>query len=136
MDDHGFPHVLTSTCAPWLAAALDDPYHDAAKARVDECMTSDRDDHDDVVDESDLRRGQDSANAVWGNKPSVLVGDFLFSRAFQLMVGDGDIAVLKILSDASAIISEGEVLQLLNIGNTDIDEAAYLRVIQYKTANY
>lgn len=51
MDDHGFPHVLTSTCAPWLAAALDDPYHDAAKARVDECMTSDRDDHDDVVDE-------------------------------------------------------------------------------------
>ncbi len=90
--------------------------------------------HDDVVDESDLRRGQDSANAVWGNKPSVLVGDFLFSRAFQLMVGDGDIAVLKILSDASAIISEGEVLQLLTANNTETSESDYLEVIRAKTA--
>lgn len=90
--------------------------------------------HDDVVDESDLRRGQDSANAVWGNKPSVLVGDFLFSRAFQLMVGDGDVAVLKILSDASAIISEGEVLQLLTANNTETSESDYLEVIRAKTA--
>ncbi|MEZ5647427.1 MAG: polyprenyl synthetase family protein [Alphaproteobacteria bacterium] len=90
--------------------------------------------HDDVVDESALRRGQDSANAVWGNKPSVLVGDFLFSRAFQIMVADGDRAVLKILSDASAIIAEGEVLQLLTANDTETSESDYLEVIQAKTA--
>ncbi|HMK68244.1 MAG TPA: polyprenyl synthetase family protein, partial [Stellaceae bacterium] len=69
--------------------------------------------HDDVVDASDLRRGLATANAVWGNKPSVLVGDFLFSRAFELMVADGSLEVLGILSRASAIIAEGEVLQLV-----------------------
>lgn len=90
--------------------------------------------HDDVVDESDLRRGRDTANAVWGNQASVLVGDFLFSRAFQLMVGDGSLKVLKILSDASAVIAEGEVHQLFTTNNVETDEAAYLQVIESKTA--
>src|SRR5262249_25616937 len=67
--------------------------------------------HDDVVDASDLRRGRDTANAVWGNKPAILVGDFLFSRSFELMVQDGSLRVLEILSRASAIIAQGEVLQ-------------------------
>ncbi len=90
--------------------------------------------HDDVVDASDERRGQKSANAVFGNEASVLVGDFLFSRAFQLMVEDGNLHVLKILSDASAIIAQGEVLQLSTQGNlaTGLDD--YLEVIKGKTA--
>lgn len=90
--------------------------------------------HDDVVDASDERRGQKSANAVFGNEASVLVGDFLFSRAFQLMVEDGNLHVLKILSDASAIIAQGEVLQLSTQGNlaTSLDD--YLEVIKGKTA--
>ena len=90
--------------------------------------------HDDVVDESDLRRGLDTANAVWGNKPSVLVGDFLFSRAFQLMVEDGSLEVLKILSNASAVIAEGEVRQLITSNNTATSEEDYLEVIRSKTA--
>jgi octaprenyl-diphosphate synthase len=90
--------------------------------------------HDDVVDASDLRRGLATANAVWGNKPSVLVGDFLFSRAFQLMVEDGSLAVLDILSRASAVIAEGEVLQLVTSNDIDTTEADYLRVIDAKTA--
>lgn len=90
--------------------------------------------HDDVVDESELRRGQASANAVWGNQASVLVGDFLFSRAFQVMVADGSLKVLKILSDASAVIAEGEVLQLMTTGDTATGEANYLEVITAKTA--
>src|SRR5882724_4954114 len=90
--------------------------------------------HDDVVDASDLRRGLATANAVWGNKPSVLVGDFLFSRAFQLMVEDGSLKVLGILSHASAVIAEGEVLQLVTSNDTATDEAAYLQVIRSKTA--
>ena len=90
--------------------------------------------HDDVVDGSMLRRGQESANALWGNEASVLVGDFLFSRAFQLMVSDGSLKVLKILSDASAIIAEGEVLQLLTTNDTETSEEAYLEVIRSKTA--
>tara|TARA_B100000513_G_scaffold25223_1_gene9723 strand:- start:247 stop:1263 length:1017 start_codon:yes stop_codon:yes gene_type:complete len=90
--------------------------------------------HDDVVDESELRRGQASANAVWGNQASVLVGDFLFSRAFQVMVSDGSLKVLKILSDASAVIAEGEVLQLMTTGDTATGEANYLEVITAKTA--
>ena len=80
--------------------------------------------HDDVVDQSDLRRGNATANAVWGNKPSVLVGDFLFARAFQLMVDDGSLQVLKILSDASAVIAEGEVAQLITANDTETTEAA------------
>ncbi len=90
--------------------------------------------HDDVVDASDLRRGLATANAVWGNKPSVLVGDFLFSRAFQLMVTDGSLDVLRILSNASAVIAEGEVLQLMTANDTTSDENAYMEVVEAKTA--
>ncbi len=90
--------------------------------------------HDDVVDASDLRRGLATANAVWGNKPSVLVGDFLFSRAFELMVEDGSLRVLEILSRASAVIAEGEVLQLVTSNDVETTEAAYLEVINAKTA--
>jgi octaprenyl-diphosphate synthase len=90
--------------------------------------------HDDVVDESDLRRGLATANAVWGNKASVLVGDFLFSRAFELMVEDGSLKVLEILSSASAVIAEGEVAQLVTANDTETSEAAYLDVIRAKTA--
>ncbi len=90
--------------------------------------------HDDVVDDSDLRRGDATANAVWGNKPSVLVGDFLFSRSFELMVKDGSLRVLEILSNAAAVIVEGEVLQLITSNDTTTSEAAYLEVISAKTA--
>lgn len=90
--------------------------------------------HDDVVDESDLRRGRDTANAVFGNAASVLVGDFLYSRAFQMMVNVGEMRVMQVLADATNVIAEGEVLQLLNVGNADVDVAGYLRVIRYKTA--
>jgi octaprenyl-diphosphate synthase len=90
--------------------------------------------HDDVVDESDLRRGLATANAIWGNKPSVLVGDFLFSRAFQLMVEDGSLEVLAILANASAIIAEGEVAQLMTANDAETTEARYLEVITAKTA--
>jgi octaprenyl-diphosphate synthase len=90
--------------------------------------------HDDVVDASDLRRGRDTANAVWGNKPAVLVGDFLFARSFQLMVEDGSLRILDILSRAASIIAEGEVHQLMTANNTATDENAYLAVIEAKTA--
>jgi len=90
--------------------------------------------HDDVVDDSALRRGQSSANAIWGNQSSVLVGDFLFSRAFELMVEDGSLKVLHILSRASSVIAEGEVHQLLTSNDTETSEAQYLEVIQAKTA--
>ncbi len=90
--------------------------------------------HDDVVDGSDLRRGAATANALWGNKPSVLVGDFLFARAFQLMVEDGSLDVLRILSDASAVIAEGEVAQLTTANDTETKEEAYMAVISAKTA--
>ena len=90
--------------------------------------------HDDVVDESDLRRGRSTANALWGNAPSVLVGDFLYSRSFQLMVELDRMDVMRILADTTNRIAEGEVLQLLHVHNPDTDEAAYLRVIERKTA--
>ncbi len=90
--------------------------------------------HDDVVDDSDLRRGQASANELFGNKPSVLVGDFLFARAFHLMVEDGSIEVLRCLSEASAVIAEGEVLQLSASNDTATSEQTYFAVIQAKTA--
>jgi octaprenyl-diphosphate synthase len=90
--------------------------------------------HDDVVDESQLRRGHATANARFGNSASVLVGDFLYSRAFQLMVSLGSVRILEILSNATNVIAEGEVLQLINAGNPDIDEASYLGVIRRKTA--
>lgn len=90
--------------------------------------------HDDVVDDSDLRRGVETANVLWGNKSSVLVGDFLFSRSFELMVEDGSLQVLKILSKASNVIAEGEVLQLTTANDTDTTEDQYLDVITAKTA--
>lgn len=90
--------------------------------------------HDDVVDDSDLRRGLASANAVFGNKASVLVGDFLFSRAFSLMVEDGSLRVLDILSNASAVIAEGEVHQLITANDLETTETSYLEVIGAKTA--
>ena len=90
--------------------------------------------HDDVVDESALRRGRDTANALFGNAASVLVGDFLYSRAFQMMVNVGDMRVMEVLSDATNIIAEGEVLQLMNVHDADVEVEGYLRVIRYKTA--
>jgi len=90
--------------------------------------------HDDVVDESTLRRGRATSNALFGNAASVLVGDFLYSRAFQMMVDVDNMNVMRVLADATNIIAEGEVLQLLNIRDPDVTEARYLRVIRYKTA--
>ena len=90
--------------------------------------------HDDVVDESNLRRGRETANALFGNAASVLVGDFLYSRAFQMMVGVNDMRVMQVLADATNTIAEGEVLQLLNCNDPDIDEERYLQVIRFKTA--
>lgn len=90
--------------------------------------------HDDVVDESALRRGRDTANAMFGNAASVLVGDFLYSRAFQMMVGINSMRVMQILADATNVIAEGEVLQLLNMHDPDVSEQSYLQVIRSKTA--
>lgn len=90
--------------------------------------------HDDVVDESSLRRGRQTANALFGNAASVLVGDFLYSRAFQMMVSVDSMRVLEVLADATNVIAEGEVLQLLNMHDPDISVEDYLRVIRYKTA--
>jgi octaprenyl-diphosphate synthase len=90
--------------------------------------------HDDVVDESALRRGRPTANSLFGNEAAVLVGDFVYSRAFQMMVGVNNMRVLQVLADATNVIAEGEVLQLMNRGDPEIDENGYLRVIRYKTA--
>jgi octaprenyl-diphosphate synthase len=90
--------------------------------------------HDDVVDESALRRGRPTVNAVWGNAASVLVGDFLMSRAFQLVVEAGDYRLMRILADGTNVISEGEVLQLINVRDPDTSEERYMRVIHHKTA--
>ncbi|MES2295791.1 MAG: octaprenyl diphosphate synthase [Pseudomonadota bacterium] len=90
--------------------------------------------HDDVVDESSMRRGRQTANALFGNAASVLVGDFLYSRAFQMMVGLHNMRVMQILSDATNVIAEGEVLQLLNMHDPDVSEESYLKVIRSKTA--
>jgi octaprenyl-diphosphate synthase len=106
----------------WLLAAVVEFIHTATLL------------HDDVVDESALRRGRDTANAAFGNAASVLVGDFLYSRAFQMMVEVDDMRVMRVLADATNTIAEGEVLQLINCNDPDTDEARYLRVIRYKTA--
>ncbi|MFZ6752616.1 octaprenyl diphosphate synthase [Undibacterium sp. Dicai25W] len=90
--------------------------------------------HDDVVDESSLRRGRETANALFGNAASVLVGDFLYSRAFQMMVSINSMRVMRILADATNVIAEGEVLQLLNMHDPDVTEDRYLQVIRSKTA--
>lgn len=90
--------------------------------------------HDDVVDESSLRRGRETANAIWGNQASVLVGDFLYSRAFQMMVGIGSMRVMEIMADTTNTIAEGEVMQLLNCHDPDTTEERYMAVIHCKTA--
>lgn len=90
--------------------------------------------HDDVVDESRLRRGRETANALFGNAASVLVGDFLYSRAFQMMVDVGNMRAMRVLADATNVIAEGEVLQLMNCHDAGVDEEGYLRVVRYKTA--
>jgi octaprenyl-diphosphate synthase len=90
--------------------------------------------HDDVVDESDLRRGNATANAKFGNPASVLVGDFLYSRAFQMMVEGQNMRIMQVLADATNVIAEGEVMQLMNMHNAELDEAGYLQVIRSKTA--
>ncbi|MCK7543695.1 octaprenyl diphosphate synthase [Marinobacter bryozoorum] len=90
--------------------------------------------HDDVVDTSDMRRGRSTANARWGNAPSVLVGDFLYARAFEMMVELGSLPIMEILSHATAVIAEGEVLQLMNVKNPDVSEEKYMEVIHNKTA--
>jgi octaprenyl-diphosphate synthase len=106
----------------WLLAAVVEFIHTATLL------------HDDVVDESELRRGRQTANAAFGNAASVLVGDFLYSRAFQMMVEVDDMRVMRVLADATNTIAEGEVLQLINCNDPDTDEARYLQVIRYKTA--
>ena len=90
--------------------------------------------HDDVVDESDLRRGQQSAHAIWGNAASVLVGDFLYSRSFQMMVGLDSMRVMAVLAETTNTIAEGEVQQLLNMGDPEVDRQRYMQVIENKTA--
>lgn len=90
--------------------------------------------HDDVVDESDLRRGRSTANAVYGNAASVLVGDYLYSRSFEMMVETGSMRVMAVLSGATTVIAEGEVLQLLNVHDPDVSMDRYLQVVRYKTA--
>lgn len=90
--------------------------------------------HDDVVDESDLRRGRQTAHAVWGNAASVLVGDFLYSRSFQMMVGLDSMRVMEVLADTTNTIAEGEVQQLLNMGDPEVDQHRYMQVIENKTA--
>ncbi|WP_079416847.1 polyprenyl synthetase family protein [Thiomonas intermedia] len=90
--------------------------------------------HDDVVDESSMRRGRETSNALFGNSASVLVGDFLYSRAFQMMVSVGNMRILDILADATNVIAEGEVLQLLNMHDPEVDDQRYLQVIRFKTA--
>ncbi len=90
--------------------------------------------HDDVVDSAVLRRGQDSANAVWGNEASVLVGDFLFAKSFSIMVREGNLDILRTLSDATTQMAEGEVLQLISTSDVELDEERYIEVVRNKTA--
>ena len=108
--------------------------HHHQLAAIIECIHTSTLLHDDVVDESHLRRGHRTANALWGNAPSVLVGDFLYSRCFQLMVELNRMDVMQLLAQTTNAIAEGEVMQLLHIHNPDTDETAYLRVIERKTA--
>ena len=90
--------------------------------------------HDDVVDESDLRRGRKTSNALFGNAASILVGDFLYSRSFQMLVEIGDMRIMRILADATNIIAEGEAMQMMNCHDAGVDEERYLQIIRYKTA--
>lgn len=123
--------LLTLACAQLYGYAGDRTYGLAAAVEFIHSATLL---HDDVVDESGERRGQKTANLVFGNQASVLVGDFLFSRAFQLMVADGSLDVLRILSDAAAIITQGEVKQLATASDLNATVEDYLQVVQAKTA--
>ncbi len=120
-------------CLSARAHGYQGPHHHALAAVVEFIHTATLL-HDDVVDASEMRRGRATANALFGNEASVLVGDFLYSRSFQMMVTVRNMRVLEVLADATNIIAEGEVLQLLNCHNPEIDEDGYLRVIRYKTA--
>ncbi len=115
------------------AVGYSGPYHHMLAAVIEFIHTATLL-HDDVVDESSLRRGRETANAQFGNAASVLVGDFLYSRAFQMMVEAGNMRIMQVLADATNIIAEGEVLQLMNCHNADIDTNEYLQVVRYKTA--
>ncbi|GLS15845.1 MULTISPECIES: polyprenyl synthetase family protein [Hydrogenophaga] len=115
------------------ALAVDHPHRHALAAVVEFIHTATLL-HDDVVDESTLRRGRETANERFGNAASVLVGDFLYSRAFQMMVDVNNMRVMQVLAEATNVIAEGEVLQLMNMHDSSLDEAAYLRVIRSKTA--
>ncbi len=117
-----------------VARALGENPHRFQMAAAIECIHTATLLHDDVVDESDMRRAQKSANAVFGNAASVLVGDFLYSRAFQMMVEINSAKVMQTMSNATNIIAEGEVLQLLNCHDVEVDEARYMQVIHFKTA--
>lgn len=123
--------MLTLACARLCGYAGDDHVKLAATVEFIHTATLL---HDDVVDESEQRRGRPTANLLWDNQSSVLVGDYLFARAFQLMVEPGDLRVLDILSNAAATIAEGEVLQLTVAANIDTPEETYLQVIRGKTA--
>ncbi|WP_198262674.1 octaprenyl diphosphate synthase [sulfur-oxidizing endosymbiont of Gigantopelta aegis] len=116
------------------ALKANDSAHDITLAAVIEFIHTATLLHDDVVDESELRRGKDTANELFGNAASVLVGDFLYSRAFEMMVGVGSMKVMEILSHSTNTIAEGEVLQLLNCNDASTTEARYLEVIHFKTA--
>ncbi len=123
--------LLTLACTRMFDAGTDRPFGLAASVEFIHTATLL---HDDVVDGSDERRGQKAANLVFGNQASVLVGDFLFSRAFQLMTADGSLEVLRILSDASAIIAQGEVKQLTTANNLETSMDDYIEVVSAKTA--
>jgi octaprenyl-diphosphate synthase len=126
--------LLVARALGWGERNDRDTHHHVLLAAVVEFIHTATLLHDDVVDESDLRRGRQTANATFGNAASVLVGDFLYSRAFQMMVEPGRMRVMQVLSDATNVIAEGEVLQLMNCNDPDVDEARYLQVIRYKTA--
>lgn len=126
--------ALLLTCARACGYGADGGTHHHELAAVVEFIHTATLLHDDVVDESDLRRGKQTANAMFGNAAAVLVGDFLYSRAFQMMVSVDSLRVMQILADATNVIAEGEVLQLLNCHDADLDREGYLRVIRYKTA--
>lgn len=123
--------LLTILCAKVLGNSSELVYKMAAMVEYIHTATLL---HDDVVDESGLRRGRATSNAIFGNAASVLVGDFIYTRAFQMMVQSNSLRVLKIMADSTNVISEGEVLQLLNIGRSDLTEAEYFKVIESKTA--
>lgn len=123
--------MITVLCAK--AALYDGDKHISAAALIEFIHTATLL-HDDVVDHSDLRRGKETANAIWGNEASVLVGDFLYTRAFQMMVSLDSMRVMTILAEATNKIAEGEVMQLLNIGDPDVSEENYFNVIYSKTA--